>query len=281
MGGPAPDLVAVGHLARDRTPTGVRLGGAVAYAGLTAHRLGLRVGVVASARPAGDLPAHLPGLALHILPSPQDTVFEHRPMPGGGRRLRLLSRALSLGPEQVPEGWRTAPLALLAPIAREVEPRTALAFPQARVALAPQGWLRAWDGDTGEVRPAHWPEAPVLLRRCALAVVSEEDLPDPSVERAWARLCPLLVVTRGERGATLYLKGEAHPIPPVPARREADPTGAGDVFACAFLVRWWETGDPFEAGHFASCAGALKVEREGLEGVPTRAEIEARLSALL
>lgn len=278
MAHPAPVLVLVGHLTLDRTPRGVRVGGAVAYAGLAAARLGVRVGVVTSARPRPHLGSLLPGVALHLRPAPQDTVFENRPGPEGRRSQRLLSRALSLGPADVPPEWRPAPLALLAPVAREVAPSTALAFPRARLALAPQGWLRSWDALPGPVRPAHWPEAPALLRRCALAVVSEEDLPDPALEREWARLCPLLVVTRGPRGATLYLGGEARPLPPFPARQEVDPTGAGDVFACAFLVRWWETGDPLEAGRFASCAAALKVEGEGLEGVPTREAVLARLS---
>jgi sugar/nucleoside kinase (ribokinase family) len=55
-----------------------------------------------------------------------------------------------------------------------------------------------------------------------------------------------------------------------------DPTGAGDVFAAAFLVRYRETGDPFASALFASCAASLSVEAPGLEGVPTRARVEER-----
>ena len=40
------DYLVVGHLVRDLTPEGPRLGGTAAYSSLTAHALGLRVGVV-------------------------------------------------------------------------------------------------------------------------------------------------------------------------------------------------------------------------------------------
>jgi hypothetical protein len=38
----------IGHLTRDLTPSGPRIGGTAAYAGLTANALGLRVGIVTS-----------------------------------------------------------------------------------------------------------------------------------------------------------------------------------------------------------------------------------------
>ncbi len=42
------DYLVIGHIARDLTPSGPRLGGTVAYSGLTARALGLRVGIVTS-----------------------------------------------------------------------------------------------------------------------------------------------------------------------------------------------------------------------------------------
>ena len=40
-----PDFVAVGHVTVDELPGGLRPGGSVLYAGLLAHRQGLRVGL--------------------------------------------------------------------------------------------------------------------------------------------------------------------------------------------------------------------------------------------
>ena len=58
---------------------------------------------------------------------------------------------------------------------------------------------------------------------------------------------------------------------------EMDPTGAGDVFATAFLLRYQETGDPLEAAAFGSCAASCVVEGLGASQLGDRAEIERRL----
>ena len=55
-----------------------------------------------------------------------------------------------------------------------------------------------------------------------------------------------------------------------------DPTGAGDVFAAAYLVRYRETSDALESARFASCAASFCVEAQGTEGIPTRAQMEER-----
>ncbi len=53
-------------------------------------------------------------------------------------------------------------------------------------------------------------------------------------------------------------------------------TGAGDVFAAAFLVGYHETGDPLEAAAFACCAASCAVEGVGATTLGDRAEIERR-----
>ena len=73
---------------------------------------------------------------------------------------------------------------------------------------------------------------------------------------------PLGALTFAERGAILFVNGERYNIPAAPAT-EVEPTGAGDVFAAAFLVRYNLTGDPFEAASYAAAAGALTVEAAG------------------
>jgi sugar/nucleoside kinase (ribokinase family) len=59
---------------------------------------------------------------------------------------------------------------------------------------------------------------------------------------------------------------------------EVDPTGAGDVFAAAFLIRLHETGNNFEAARFASAAAALSLGGSGISAIAGRAQIEAFLS---
>ena len=58
---------------------------------------------------------------------------------------------------------------------------------------------------------------------------------------------------------------------------EVDANGAGDVFSAAFLIRYYETGDALLAARFAAVVASFHVEHNGTEGIPTRAQTEARL----
>jgi len=65
-------------------------------------------------------------------------------------------------------------------------------------------------------------------------------------------------------------------VPTLP-RPEVDPTGAGDVFAAAFLVRYHEAADPVEAAVFAACAASCAVEGVGTSSLGDRAEVAKRI----
>jgi sugar/nucleoside kinase (ribokinase family) len=60
-----------------------------------------------------------------------------------------------------------------------------------------------------------------------------------------------------------------------------DATGAGDVFAAAFFVRLHKTRDPWEAARFATLIASRSVTRLGLDGVPTKQEIEESMLEVL
>ena len=75
---------------------------------------------------------------------------------------------------------------------------------------------------------------------------------------------------------TLLTRAGAWDVPALP-RPEVDPTGAGDVSAAAFLVRYHECDDPLEAAAFAACAASCVVEGPGLSSLGDRAEVERRL----
>ena len=98
------------------------------------------------------------------------------------------------------------------------------------------------------------------------------------METAWSRQVEVLAYTRGDRGAEICKRGTWRHIDAFPAET-VDPTGAGDVFATAFLVRFRETSDPWEAARFAASAASFVVESDGLANIPDRAMIEGRLRA--
>ncbi len=270
-----PHYLAIGHLSRDLTPEGPRLGGSVAYAARTAQAFGLQAAVVTACSADTPLDDALAGIAVHCVPSRATTTFLLESTPQG-RRLVLQARAAPLRWEDIPPAWRRAPIVHLAPVAGELPLTLAARFAGRFVGVTPQGWLRAW-GDDGIIRPTAWPEAETVLAHATAAVLSIEDLGgDESRIPLLAEQVPVLVVTRGADGATVYWQGETHTIP-APKVREADATGAGDIFAAAFFIRLYHTRDPLAAARFAARLAALSVERRGLAAAPTPAEIRARL----
>ncbi len=272
-----PEFLVVGHICQDVVPDGYRLGGTATYAAITAQRLGLQPGVVTRAAPETLRTDLLQGVAVHLLPSDVTTTFENR-YQDGRRTQRIHAVAGSIGPEDVPSEWRGVPIVLLAPLAQEVHPGLARSFPGALLGVVPQGWMRAWDG-TGHVQRVAWVSAEDVLPHVRAVVVSEEDVGgDVALVERWAAWVECLALTQGARGATLYWRGQARHMPPR-AAREVDPTGAGDVFAAAFLIRLSETGDPVDAARFANAVASFSVEAPGPVGIPWRHEAEAWLAA--
>ncbi len=266
------DYLIVGHLSRDETPGGARLGGTAAFAGLTAAAFGVRVGVVTSAAEELDL-SPLRGLRLHVIDSPESTSFVNEYI-DGKREQRLHGRALDLDLDCVPEAWRGARWVHLAPIADEIDPGLAGAFPDSTLLLTPQGWLRRWSAD-GKVSRKDADDVFRSLPNGDICILSEEDI---NGERSWIKRLagryPLFVLTAGEDGARVFQEGTPTHVP-APHEEQIDPTGAGDIFAPSFVIRYDETADPIKAAHFANKLASRSVGRVGLESVPTSEEIQA------
>jgi sugar/nucleoside kinase (ribokinase family) len=90
-----------------------------------------------------------------------------------------------------------------------------------------------------------------------------------------------IVLTAGEGGGIAVRDGALTRYRAVPAANSGDPTGAGDVFLAALLTAWLLTGHLATAAtlRFAAAAASCAVDDVGLAGVPSRAQVAARLSA--
>lgn len=269
---PPIDYLVIGHITRDLSPQGATAGGTAAYAGLTAAALGLRVGAVTST--GSDM--HMTRLGdvwIHALRAPQTTTFTNEYTPTG-RRQRMTGRALELTLDAVPPEWRSARWVHLGPVANEVDPALASAFPQASIGLTPQGWFRDWDAE-GNIKIIPWaPRKPALAAARAVVLSLEDVAGDESALKDIADACPLLVVTDGAHGARVYAEGRMKMVP-APAVVAADPTGAGDVFAAAFFAALDRGAETLHAARFATLIATQSVTRRGLSGIPTRQEVQA------
>lgn len=266
------DYLVIGHITRDLTPQGLRLGGTASFAALTARALGLRVGVVTSW--AADLPVSaLRGIPIANYPSDVSTTFENIVTPNG--RIQFLRQvASSLDYYHIPEPWRNASIIHLGPVAQEIESGILRYFSSSLVGLTPQGWLRAWDKD-GRVHPTDWPEASFVLHRAGATVISLDDVGrDETIIEEMAASCRILAVTEADQGSRVFWSGDVRRFRP-PIVNEVDPVGAGDVYAAAFFVRLFTTRDPWEAGRFATHLAAHSVTRPHFSGIPTADEIHS------
>jgi hypothetical protein len=265
------DYLVIGYVCKDLIPDGFTVGGTATYSALTARNMGIRVGVITSAAPDFPLRQTLPGIDVLCLPSAKTTVFENTYL-NGSRRQFIRALAEPISSEAIPPNWRRSRIVHLGPLAQEVGADLVQGWGDALVALTPQGWLRQWDSD-GRVFPCQWENAESLLRVSDVLILSEED-----VGGNWGRIeilaqwAKIMVVTSGWQGSTVFHQGESRHFPARPVL-EVDPTGAGDIYAAAYLVRLEETRDPWESARFASCVASYSVGLSGISSIPTPQQI--------
>jgi len=269
------NYLVIGHITQDLLDDGTyRFGGTVSYSGLTAARLGHRVGILTSCSPDLYLSAYA-GLQTRGLPASQNTVFRNI-RTDSGRLQYMYHSARRLDATSVPEEWKLCPIVHLGPVAAEIDPDIFSVFPKSMLCLTPQGWLRAFAQD-GRVLPVDWTYSPALLQAAHAVVLSIEDLHnDESKVEQWASLCRLLVVTQSDQGARVYWNGDVRRFS-APKVNLVEDTGAGDIFAACFFHRLYTTQDPWEATRFAVRLAAFSVTRAHFQSIPTEREISDAL----
>lgn len=269
----ALDFVAVGHLCCDVVDGRKILGGSASYASLTARKLGRSTGVMTAFGEDFPFLKSLEGISLRNIGSPTTTTFQNV-YRDGVREQSVGGVAESIRADHVPNEWSNAGIVYLCPIANEVAPDILKRFSRSLIGIGAQGWLREWD-QTGRVKKKIWAEADIAASLAKVVIFSELDLDEPYTLAE--KIAPLtsVVVTQASRGAELFIREKRIHIPAYEIT-EIDPTGAGDVFAAAFLVRLKESGDPIEAAGFACCAASFVCEKEGTGGIPTLGEVLKR-----
>ncbi len=276
-----PDILLIGHVTSDLVSadrnSASRLGGTVSFAAITALRLGRRPTVITRAAATTDLSELPADLDLHVLPSPVTTTFANL-YTQQGRIQYCYAQALPITAADIPQEFRHPRAVLLGPLVNEINADVASIFhQQSFVAAVPQGWMRQWD-DSGRVSAKPWENSDAILPHLTVLVLSLEDI-DQDLSRLdpWFAHVGLIVLTEYRDGSTIYRRQDDGSIfqikiPPRPAN-EVDPTGAGDVFATAFIIRLQETHDPLQAARFANITASISVEHTGVTGIPTRAQV--------
>jgi sugar/nucleoside kinase (ribokinase family) len=271
-----PDIVIVGHVALRQNEGELHLSGTGAYSSLVASKLGLRTALLTSAGPDLDLARLLPGVEVALADPSTTTIMGDLPL-GETTFKHIRQAGGQIGAAAVPDAWRDAPLAVLAPLIGEVHPEIAQVFPRAVICAAAQGWLRQV-GTDGIVEEGNLEalDLDALDGRARVLAVSEADLAGQELPAEWERIFPVIVVTRGRNGLRLLSDDKWRTLGAIPVG-ERDPTGAGDAFAAAFMVRYSESASAAEAARFAMAAASFVVEKSGIDGIPSRSDVEQRL----
>jgi sugar/nucleoside kinase (ribokinase family) len=269
----------IGYLCKDvalDTPQGFRWGGGVLYSGLTAAQLGVNVQVITCCEPTDFVTGLHPNMNWHIQPHKHTTTFDNRYDPLTHIRQQYLPvRAgdIQVAGDLVP----SSDIVHLAPLAYEIDIGKLPDFGEAWLVATPQGWMRRVD-ENGRISKHKWEQAPQLLPRLKALALSVEDVKgDFDLVRSYAAAGPTVLFTHGAEGSIVLDNGQEIPVRAFPPREIVDLTGAGDVIAAAFFVRYRETGDPVAAAAYGAMAATICIEHHGAEGLPSRTTLEARL----
>src|SRR5690349_16636046 len=114
----APDILLIGHVARDLRTTdpndGYRLGGTVSFAAVTSVKLGRRPTIVTAAAPGLDVSELPREVELHVLPSEATTTFANV-YTDAGRIQHCSARARPITAADIEPSLRRPRAALLGP----------------------------------------------------------------------------------------------------------------------------------------------------------------------
>jgi len=273
-----PDFVSIGHVTYDIYPGERLIGGSAVYSSITACKLGLSTGIITSRGLDFSCDGLLKGINVTGSISPHTTTFCNSYCQGKRKQI-INDVANRIKKEQIPEGWDKAKIVHICPVADEVDLEIFTLFKDSLVCLTPQGLMRRWD-EKGKVYPKKWMPVFKVSSRLDVLIFSEEDIAAfPEVVEEYKSLINIVILTRGEEGSILYWKGKEIFFPAFKTK-EKDPTGAGDVFAAAFLIKYHQTDNPIEASRFASCVASFAVEEKGTAGIPDLDRLIKRASLM-
>lgn len=271
-----PHFIAIGHITHDLIGNGITPGGPALYSICTARQLGVHSGMITSFSYPLLRPSLFQGIDLCCQESQTTTTFINLYNNAGERRQVIENVADKITPEMIPDAWRSANVVNICPVADEYDASIIRLFDHAIIGVCPQGWMRKWDKN-GNITRKEWENYREVLPYADFVFFSEEDIESPEhAANRYLAYVKVVIITRGKRGASVYTQNDIFHIPAFPAH-EIDPTGAGDVFAATFLVRYFETRNLLDAARFANCTASFVVEKEGIHGIPFRKDVEHRL----
>ncbi len=273
------DYLSIGHVCQDIVPEGYTLGGSASYCSIAAKLLGKKAGILTSFSNNFSFLSSFQDIVIHNKKAKQTTIFENVYHPTH-RTQYIFNRAADITVNDLPIEWKNAPLVHLGPIADEIDFSLIKAFhPNTIIAATPQGWLRQWDEKTRKISPKilDWNQ----LNGIDILILSDEDiLGYEALFPFIVKQIPIVVMTRGDKAATVFKEGKQQDFPTYPTN-VVDPTGAGDTFATGFLVKYLSTRNITQAMSYGHVVASFCIESKGLDNLKNLDKVEKRYQKYL
>jgi len=208
----------------------------------------------------------------------------------GDRTLDVLGVAEKISPSDIPDECLRTRYFLLGPILQEVNLDVVLFLKEttnSKIFLDPQGLIRKI-GQKGRI--VYQCNEEILRKIVSLVdfvkpnehesiVMTKTKDPFVSAKILFEWGSPVSIVTLAERGSVVY-DGKRFLRIPAYETFAIDPTGAGDVYAGAFLFEYNKTRDIASSGLFASAAASIMVENSGPDFPMNEKEVRRRLTVI-
>ena len=191
----------------------------------------------------------------------------------GDRTLDVLGVAGRITPKSIPEDFLQTRFIIIGPILGEVD-RELIEYlrtsTSSNLFLDPQGLIRSIGNDSRIIHGCDRDEFSKIAGQVEFVkpneiesktITGEED-PVLGLESLHNMGARVPIVTLAERGSVLLDNGKLLRTPAYPTKA-IDPTGAGDVYAGAFIAHYSRAGNLAEASLYASAAASIKVEQVG------------------
>ena len=294
------DLVIVGHLTIDLRKFGdeenIEMGGPPAYA-MVAPALGLKkVGIVSCV--GRDFPTAYynrlvsSGLDLQGLSQNKHTThFTNTYNELGDRTQQVDTVSDPLTLDNFPDSYWNTLWMHFSPVIGEVD---SLIIPKVKtrgiqVSIDAQGFVRKRKKEDTKIINCEWEEFSGLASHIDVLKADSQELrqltkqndTQTAAQRVHEMGIPLLLITRGYKGAYLSYEETFYKIPAIEPQYIVDHTGSGDVFSISYLVEFQRTQRPLWSAFFASAAASYNLETPGPTNFPSHKQVITRLQGFL
>ncbi|QED28950.1 hypothetical protein FRD01_17220 [Microvenator marinus] len=263
----------VGHITHDLYPDGIYAGGCSFYGGMVHKALGAEVVLRAGVGLNFQCDAEIEVLNPILRRIGETTTFKNE-YPENAPRVQWVESLAEPLPAELEEDFD---LIHLAPVLGELDFNAWVraARPRARLlGINVQGWIKAASSTPpAVVQQVRWAPDPEVLKLVDVACLSDEDLIDqPGLFELLRAHVPVVALTHGREGAEIFAtktgSEESKWRVGIFETEVADPTGAGDAFAAAFLNGIASGKTLSQAAAIASAASSLVIEARGGKSLP-------------